>query len=292
VGRRQLLNTPGGIVDLRTGECRAAKPEDYQTRITAVAPDLDGKPAYWLAYLRRVTDGNEELQRFIQRMLGYMLTGEVAEQSLFFLYGTGQNGKSTLVDTASGILGDYHCGVMMDALTFSDHDRHPTEIAKLRGVRIATANETERGRRWAESKIKYLTSPGKVTGRFMRQDEFDFDPSHKLLISGNNKPGLRSVDEAIRQRIKLVPFTVTIPLAERDKFFPAKLKGEWAEWPAILGWMIRGCDAWRDGGLVPPATVTDATDKYLESEDKMKTWIEECCVVGPNEWDLQSTLFQ
>src|SRR5262249_9077847 len=148
--------------------------------------------------------------------------------------------------------------------------------------------ETEEGRRWAESRIKALTGGDKIAARFMRQDFFEFTPNFKLVIAGNHKPTLRSVDEAIRRRFNLIPFTVTIPPEERDEQLAEKLK---LELPGILAWMLEGCDDWREQGLAPPKIVTDATAEYLESEDAIAAWMEECATRDPNAFAKASELF-
>jgi putative DNA primase/helicase len=267
-----LLNTPGGVVDLRTGNIRKAVPEDYFTKITAVAPK-DNCPR-WLKFLDRVTDGNADLVAFLQRIVGYSLTGSTREHALFFLYGTGANGKSVFIATISAILADYHRTAPIETFTASSVERHPTDLASLRGARLVTAAETEEGRRWAETKLKSLTGGDKIAARFMRQDFFEFIPQLKLMIAGNHKPGLRSVDEAIRRRLHLIPFTITIPEAERDLRLTEKLK---SEWPGILQWALDGCLAWQREGLNPPDVVRDATAAYLQAEDALSAWIEECC---------------
>jgi putative DNA primase/helicase len=162
------------------------------------------------------------------------------------------------------------------------------ELAGLRAARLVTAVETEEGRRWAESKIKMLTGGDKIAARFMRQDFFEFTPQFKLVIAGNHKPGLRSVDEAIRRRFNLLPFTVTIPTQERDEKLTEKLR---AEWPGILEWMIDGCIEWQDHKLAAPKAVTDATAAYLEAEDAVAAWIEDCADRDPNAWENSNDLF-
>ena len=154
------------------------------------------------------------------------LTGITREHALFFGHGTGANGKSVFVSTVAGMMGNYHRSAPIETLTASSSDRHPTDLAGLRGARLVTAVETEEGRRWAESKIKALTGGDMIAARFMRQDFFEYTPQFKLMIAGNHKPGLRSVDEAIRRRFHLIPFTVTIPPEERDLELGDKLKGE------------------------------------------------------------------
>ena len=233
------MNTPAGIVDLRTGDSRPHRREDYCTKITAVAPG--GDCPRWHEFLERITDGDNELQHYLRRAVGYGLTGLTQEQVFFFLYGTGANGKSVFLNTVSRLVGDYHATAPMEAFTASHTDRHPTELAGLRGARLVTAVETEEGRRWNESRIKVLTGGDPIAARFMRQDFFTFVPQFKLLVVGNHKPGLRNVDEAIRRRLHLVPFTVTIPPEERDEQLSEKLK---EEWPGILGWAIEGAAEW------------------------------------------------
>jgi putative DNA primase/helicase len=268
-----VLNTPTGTVDLRTGTTRGYDPADYLTKLAAASPS--GECPGWKMFLDRVTGGDRQLVDFLQRMSGYALTGPTVEHGLFFLYGTGANGKRVFMTTIAGILADYQRTAPIETFTATTGgERHPTDLAGLRGARLVTATETEEGRRWAESRIKTLTGGDPVSARFMHQDFFDFTPQFKLVISGNHKPGLRSVNEAIRRRFHLVPFTVTIPKEERDPELTEKLK---AEWPGILRWMIEGWIEWQKSGLAPPAAVTEATKSYLESEDAIGNWIEDRC---------------
>jgi putative DNA primase/helicase len=282
-----LLNTPGGTVDLRTGQMRASDPEDRLTKITGISPDWSCPiPLFEQLLLRATADA--ELIEFLQRMAGYSLTGSIQEHALFFMYGTGANGKSTFLNAITSCAGEYHRVAPIETFTASRNERHPTELAGLRGARMVTAVETEEGRRWDESKIKALTGGDTISARFMKQDFFDFTPQFKLIIAGNHKPGLRSVDEAIRRRLNLIPFTVTIPPEERDPELGDKLK---AELPGILAWMIDGCVSWQQGGLKPPQIVTDATDAYLEAEDGVSAWLEECCQRDPNSFATNTNLF-
>jgi putative DNA primase/helicase len=281
-----LLNTPGGTVNLRTGEMREHRRGDWLTKMTAASPE--GACPRWRAFIGEITGGDAELAAFIQRMLGYSLTGSTQDQCLFFLFGRGANGKSVLLSTVAAILADYHTTAPIETFTASKGERHPTELAGLQGARLVTAIETEEGRRWAEAKIKSLTGGDKISARFMRGDFFEFTPVFKLIIAGNHKPSLRTVDEAIRRRFHLVPFAVTIPPERRDPDLLAKLK---AEWPGILRWMIQGCLDWQREGLNPPAAVRDATQEYLEAEDALAAWIEECAARDPQRWEGTETLF-
>jgi putative DNA primase/helicase len=281
-----LLNTPKGVIDLRTGEMREHRAGDYLIHMTSVAPG--GDCPLWSTFLDRVTGSDQPLQQYLQRMCGYALTGMTLEHALFFLYGKGRNGKGTFVNAIAGILGDYRRTAPIETFVASHSDKHPTDLAGLRGARLVTVTETEEGRRWAESRVKMLTGGDEVSARFMRQDYFDYTPQFKLLISGNHKPSLRSVDEAIRARFNLIPFTVTIPVEERDKDLGNKLK---AEWPGILQWMIDGCLDWQERELAPPELVTKATTDYLDAQDSVAAWLNECCELDANLWERSQTLF-
>ena len=281
-----LLNTPAGVIDLRSGQRRPHNPADHLTKLTAVSPA--GTCPKWLGHIDKITGGDVELQGFMKRMLGYSLTGSTMAHALFFLFGTGANGKSVVIDTAAGILGDYHQTAPIETFTASSTERHPTELAGLRGARLVTAVETEEGRRWAESRIKTLTGGDRISARFMRQDFFEYQPQFKLMIAGNHKPGLRSVDEAIRRRFNLIPFAVTIPPEERIDGFGEQLK---AEWPGILAWMLEGCVEWQQDGLNPPKAVTAATAAYLDAQDALSAWIDEKCECAANGWEARSALF-
>jgi putative DNA primase/helicase len=283
-----LLNTPDGVIDLKTGISRPHRAEDYITKSAGIAPDASCPTPTWLGFLHRITGDNAELIAFMRRMAGYSLTGLTNEHAMFFCYGTGANGKTTFLNALTSCAGDFHRTAPIETFTDSNVDRHPTDLAGLRGARLVTAVETEEGRRWAESKVKALTGGDKISARFMRQDFFEFTPQFKLLIAGNHKPGLRSVDEAIRRRLNLIPFAVTIPPAERDTELPAKLN---AELPGIMAWMVAGCLEWQRVGLAPPSVVTDATSAYLEAEDALAAWIEDCCYRDVQAWEQSSKLF-
>jgi putative DNA primase/helicase len=283
-----LLNTPGGTVDLRNGKLRQHRGDDYITKITAVSP-RKGRRRRWLVFLRRIMASDRELIQYLQRVAGYALTGDTRENALFFLHGTGANGKGVFISTLTNIMGDYATTAPIETFLASHHDRHPTDLASLRGARLVNAQEIEQGKAWAESKIKALTGGDKISARFMRQDFFEFYPVFKLFIAGNHKPGLRTVDEAIRRRMNLIPFKVTIPKDERDKKLPEKLKVEWTE---ILAWMIDGCLKWQREGLLPPEAVRMATEAYLESEDAIQSWTQECCILGPHFYTTTAKLFE
>ena len=281
-----LLNMVSGIIDLKTGLVTPHNRELYMTKIAHASLGSDC-PA-WRAFLSDVTNGDVDLQDYLARVAGYALTGVTTEHALFFLYGTGANGKSVFVNTLAAILGDYAANAPMDTFMESRTDRHPTDLASLRGARLVSSIEVEKGKRWAEAKIKSLTGGDKISARFMRQDFFEYRPQFKLLIAGNHKPAIRDVDEAMRRRLHLVPFIVTIPPERRDQGLSEKLL---AERDGILAWAVRGCLEWQRIGLNPPTSVISATEEYFESQDALGRWMEEECTTNPNDFAGTEELF-
>jgi putative DNA primase/helicase len=253
-----LLGTPEGTVDLRTGQLRPASPRDYITKLTAVAPAETADCPVWLNFLNEVTRQDQAMIRFLQQWCGYSLTGDTREHALAFVIGPGKNGKTTFLETVSGIMNEYATTAPMETFTYSQFERHPTDLASMRGARMVTASETEEGRSWAEARIKQLTGGEKISARFMRQDFFEYVPQFKLTIIGNHRPNLRNIDDAIRRRFNLVPFEFTPPIPNKN------LRNELrAEWPGILRWMINGCLDWQRNELTPAPSITEATNRHF-----------------------------
>lgn len=271
-----LLGTPGGTVDLKSGDLRPAQPADFITKLAAVAPaDIADCPR-WVRFLDEATGGDAELIVFLQRWAGYCLTGSTAEQSLCFFYGPGGNGKSVFCNTLQGILGEYAKAASLDTFTASTFDRHPEELAVLAGARMVSASETDAGKRWAEARVKSLTGGDVIRARFMRQDSFEYRPAFKLTILGNHAPTIANLDDAIRRRFLIVPFTRRPAVPD-----PGLEEALRAEWPAILRWMIEGALAWQRDGLSRPQSVMDATRQYFEEQDVFGQWLDENCDVEP-----------
>jgi putative DNA primase/helicase len=278
-----ILNTPEGTIDLQTGQYTERKKNYYLTKSTSISPN-NNCPT-WFKFLKKITDNNYELEAYLGRIAGYALTGNVKEHAFFFFYGSGRNGKSTFVDTLLKIYGDYALTSPMTTFMASRNSDHPTELARLQGARLTVSQETESGKHWSESRIKAITGGDPITARFMRQDYFTFSPQFKLIITGNHKPLLSNVDEAMRRRLQLVPFNVTITDTEQDSDLPNKLLSEAS---GILSWAIQGCLNWQNEGLSPPDIVKQASDDYFEEEDLIQLWIDDCCMTG-NEYIEQST---
>jgi putative DNA primase/helicase len=281
-----LLNTPSGIINLCDGSISPHRADDFLTRITAVAPG--GECPRFIAFLHEITGGDEELTAYLRRVLGYSATALTREHALFFAHGTGANGKSVLLNTAAKVLGGYAKSAPVEAFMATRGDRIPNDIAGLRGARFVTSVETDDGKRWAEARLKQLTGGDVVSARFMRAEWFDFTPTFKIMIAGNHRPSLANVDEAIRRRLQIIPFSVTIPAAERDPHLAEALQ---AEWPGILTWMIAGCVDWQLRGLAPPSAVCKATETYLAAEDSIGAWTADQLEADRASWVSSSDLF-
>lgn len=243
----------------------------------------------WLSFLHKVTDGNAGLKLFLQRAVGYSLSGDTSEQCLFFLYGQGANGKSTFVNTIRKLLNDYARQANPETFMVKDRSGGATpELARLRGARLVVTTEVEDGQRFAESLIKQITGGDLITTRHLYNEEFEYLPQFKVWIAANHKPDIRGQDHAMWRRIHLIPFIVTIPEGERDKFLPQKLE---AELPGILAWAVDGFRMWQQLGLQPPDEVRVATEEYRQDMDHVGQWIADRCETGPDKQATAAALF-
>ena len=273
-----LLNVENGTLDLRTCELAPHKREDTLTKLAPVRYEADAVCPTWEAFLRRIMDGNVGLMQFLRRAVGYSLTGDTSEQCLFLLYGTGKNGKSTFLEVLKVVLGEY--ARQADPTSFmvgraGEGGAARPDLVALRGARFVPAIETESTHRLAESVLKCLTGGDTISVRGLYESQQEFTPQFKLWLAANYKPDVRGRDQGIWRRIKLVPFTVSIPEEERDKCLKEKLL---AEAPGILKWALEGCQDWMERGLRIPPEVDAATSDYQEETDVLAEWITEKCV--------------
>lgn len=271
------LTVANGTLDLRTGTLGPHRREDYATRCVAIEYDQDALCPTWDAFLARILPGQPE-REFIQRAIGYSLTGSTTEQVLFFLYGHGANGKTVLVETLRSLLGAYQSALDAEAIMVNAQGRPAGSIATLVGARVAAVPETPEGGRLNEVRIKELTGGDTVGARFLYKEAFDFKPQFKLWIRGNHKPQIRGTDDGIWRRFALIHLGIQIPEAERDAGLQAKLL---AELPGILAWAVRGAVEWYEGGLRMPDSVRGAVAEYRSEMDTLGDFLAEMCVIGP-----------
>ena len=269
-----LLNTPDGVIDLRTNTSRQAKPGDWLTKTTAVSPTRTGGE-HFHKFLDEITGGDKELQEFLQVSLGACLSGAVESHWILFWVGSGRNGKNTLGDAIQYVMGDYARKIPSSVLTARSRDDHPTEIAQLAGLRLATSSEIDDGAFWHESRLNELTGDETINARFMRQDSFTFKRTHKHLVYANHRPQLRSTTDATKQRIKIVPFKQSF-VGREDPTLPSRLR-EAAGY--ILWWLLEGHEKWISAGRrLPPCQAVDNESKdYFESQSSVDNWIAERC---------------
>lgn len=291
------INVANGVLDLRASTPNEERlvphrRDDLITKLVPIEYDPEARCDRWEAFLHKVLGGNCALISFLQRAVGYSLTGETAEQCLFFLYGSGSNGKSTFLDLLRDVAGEY--ATMADFTSFLEKrgEGPRNDIARLYGARVVTSSEVGEGKRLNESLVKTLTGGDVVTARYLYAEAFEFRPTFKLWLGANHRPLIRGTDYAIWRRIRLIPFTVQIGEDERiDRdVLLAQLR---AELPGILAWAVAGCLLWQQSadGLGPPLEVTEATDKYRRESDTLGAFIEDCCEVGADYAERASDLF-
>ncbi|MEN6484319.1 MAG: phage/plasmid primase, P4 family [Syntrophobacteraceae bacterium] len=271
-----LFNLENTMIDLKTGTHFAHDSERLVTKLAPVTELPDATCPQWLSFLDRIMDGNKELIAFLQRVVGYSLTGDTGGQCLFFLHGSGANGKSTFIEVIRALLGDYAKQADFSTFLSRKGDGPRNDIAALKGARFVSAVECEDGKQLAESVIKQITGGDMITARFLFGEFFEYTPCFKVWLAANNKPKITKGDYAIWRRIHLVPFNVTIPEKERDPALKERLK---MELPGIVNWALEGCAAWRKGGLQVPKEVRAATAAYKAEMDNLEGFISECCDV-------------
>ena len=283
-----LLNVLNGTLDLKNIELRKHCPGDFLTKLIEIDYDASASCLTWESFVERVTACKNDQHPFIQKSIGYALTGSTREQCLFILYGVGANGKSTFLNVISSLLADYGKQTPTETLLVKRGDQIPNDIARLAGSRFVCAVEATSGRRLAEGLVKQMTGGDKMTARFLHREFFEFEPTFKLWLAVNHKPRITGTDHAIWRRIRLIPFNVTIPKNEQDPDLFDKLK---AELPGILAWAVEGCKLWLKEGLVQPQAVETATEEYRTESDIIATFIDERCEVDQDGQATKNDLY-
>ena len=277
-----FLNVQNGVVNLRNGELMPHDSKLMLSKICNCEYDVKRrKPKRWLQFLDEITNGDKDLQEYIQRSIGYSISGSNREQCAYFLYGMGNNGKSTFLDTIADMLGDYASNAQPDTLMLQSKvgslgGGANSDIARLKSARFVTCEEPTEGVRLNEGLLKQLTGGSKVTCRFLYGDEFEYTPEFKIWVATNHKPVVRGTDVGIWRRIKLIPFEVNIPKNKVDKNLKYKLR---QEFPQILAWAVEGCMKWQAQGLDEPECVLEATKDYKQEMDLIAGFVEQCVMI-------------
>ena len=284
-----LLNINGGTLNLRTGGLKIPAADDFISKLASVSYNPSAVCPIWLAFLVKIMGGNQRLINFLQRAIGYSLTGDTSEQCFFILYGSGANGKTTLMNIVRYLLADYAAQAAPDILMAKDRQGGASpELARLPGVRFVATSETEDGQQFAEASLKQMTGQDTITVRHLYKEYFEFRPQFKIFFATNHKPTIKGTDNAIWRRVNLIPFAVTIPPEEQDRNLEQKLM---QEMPGILNWAIAGCMAWQKDGLQPPEEVKAAVNEYRKDMDIISQWLDECCVLDPSHLTPQKHLY-
>jgi len=281
-----LLNVANGTIDLQTQRIRPHDKRDLITKVCPVTFDAKAEAPRWRKFLREIMAGDEMMVAFLRRLAGYWLTASVRDHVLPIFYGLGANGKSVFLNTILALLGqDFGMTAPTDLLLAKNHSNHPTELADLFGKRLVCSIEVENGRHLAESLVKSLTGGENIRARRMREDFWEFPPTHKFVIAANYRPGVRGSDDGIWRRLALVPFNVRFwdadkgesgpPELRQDKHLPDVLLGEL---PGILNWALLGCAEWQAEGLAMPQNVLAATTDYRRENDTIAAFTAECCI--------------
>ena len=284
-----LLNCNNVTLDLKTGNSREHRREDFITKLVQVNYNAQKDCPLWKQFLLDITGNNQELIDYLQTIVGYSLTGDTKEQCLFILYGTGANGKSTFIETIRKLLSDYTCTIDFESLIVKKGSSIPNDIAKLKGKRLILAGECEEEETFSEKIIKILTGQDTITARYLYGEFFDFKPTGKIFLATNYKPAISGIDFAIWRRIKLIPFNVTFPEDKQDRNLITKLEGELE---GILAWAVEGCLKWQKDGIVDPQIIKDSIAEYKTETDIVGKFINDCCIVDPQKPSFKTTLYE
>jgi len=275
---QSLFNCLNGTVNLQTGKLQPHCKDDFITKLAPVKYEPDVVSLLWDKCLKKWMADNNDLIGYLQRVIGYALTGSVKEECIWFFYGDGANGKSTFLGTMLALFGDYGMQAVPEMLLRRSYESHPTERADLFARRFVATIEIDEGKHFAEAILKQITGGDRIRARFMYKDFFEFEPSHKLFLAANHKPIITGMDQAMWRRIKLVPFTVTITQEEMNRNLKDDLK---KELPGILNWAIKGCQKWQESGLGEPDEIRQATADYKAEQDKLGEFLVERCFLNP-----------
>jgi len=265
-----------GVIEMKKTEFREHRQDDMMTKIANVEYDPNADCPLWKQFIREIMNYKSELINFLQTAAGWALTGDISEQTMFILYGSGANGKSTFLNTIMYILGDYATATPTETFMKKNGDQTTNDIARLRGIRFVTTTEAEQGRRLSEPLIKRITGNDQMMARFLYGEFFSFTPTFKIFMATNHKPVIKGTDYGIWRRIKLIPFTTRIPEEKQDKDLELKLRSEAS---GILNWLLEGTKRWLQERLNAPDEILNATDEYREEMDVIGNFLNDKCLI-------------
>ncbi len=286
-----LLNVKNGTLDLRTGQIRPHSQDDKLTKLINVEYDIHDQCPVWEEFLDACMNGNRSLIEYLQRAVGYTLTGDVSEKAMFVMHGPPDTGKTTFIETLQLLLDEYSAKIQMQTLMWRRDRNNTNDIARLKGARLVHASEAEENERLAEAQVKELTGGDTIIARFLHAEFFQFMPEFKLWLATNHKPRV-SNDDAVWNRLKLIPFVIRVPKDRQDKQLKGKHGKLAAELPGILRWAVDGCLAWQREGLMHPDDVIAATKDYRSQMDVIGQFIEECCELGDSFSEMSRVLYE
>jgi putative DNA primase/helicase len=286
-----LLNVANGTIDLRTGRLREHCRGDLITKIAPTHYRPDTRSVIWDRFLKKVTQGDDELASFLQRAVGYSLTGDISEEVLFFVHGFEATGKSTCLEALRAALGEYSATADFESFLKRRGDSGVrNDIARMRGTRLVVSLEVDEGKALAEGVLKALTGGDTVTARFLYRELFEFKPTFAIWLAANSRPRVSAEDGAMWRRIPQVPFVAVIPEAERDPALKRTLTTDAPELTAILAWAVQGCLDWQQRGLAVPQRVCDYTRDYRAEQDPLRDWLDECCTLDKGAFTTSAKL--
>ena len=282
-----LFNVEGWTLNLKNGRSKVPNAKDLITKKSRFIYEKDADCPVWKMFLMQIFNKDLQLIRFIQKAMGYALSGDVSEQCLFILWGTGANGKSTFLNVMLELFGDYALSTGIETF-MKKNSEQSNDIARLKGMRLVTTSEIEQGRQISESLIKMVTGEDALTARFLYGEYFSFKPTFKIFMATNHKLKIRGADNGIWRRIKMIPFTVTIPPEQRDKNLTEKLI---AENSGILNWLLKGYAMWKKEGLEEPPAVREANEEYRMDMDSVGTFVTDCLELDASlQWRLPTNM--
>lgn len=289
-----LLNCANGTYDLQARKFRPHSPKDLITKLAPIDFAPDAPATGWRQFVLEIMNGDSDLVDFLQRAVGYAITGVIREHVFFFLYGRGRNGKGTFLKAIVNVLGDYANEIDTELLMAQASPQHPTGMTELEGRRFVSAEETDDNRRFAEAMIKKLTGDNTISARKMYKDFYNFQPTHHIFLAANHKPEIKGIDPAIWRRIKLIPFKRCYDTGIKGGVKPnLNLKNELAqEYSGILNWLIEGCHKWQDNGLAEPQVIENITNDYRSEMDMLGRFVEEQCKTGADERILLGDIYK